>query len=355
MTYRSQHSSAQQAKAILCFGEALIDFISHSAITSDGLRIAQFGQYPGGAPANAAVAVAKLGGVSRFIGQVGQDSFGYFLRDALQHYGVCTQYLALHPTAKTALAFVAHDAEGERSFSFYRQQSADMVFSQEQISAEMFQGATVLHFCSNTLVNSDIADVTAALLQQAAQQGLWLSFDVNLRHNLWPAGVAERTVVRQFLAMAQVVKFSHDELLYLTDTPEQYIGELLAGQAQLVVVTHDDKPLRYYLKTSAYQQGLASADKATLNNTNVDNSVLSGVMPVPQVTVVDTTAGGDAFIGGLLYQLSLQPDLPQFCRDIPALEHALAFAARCGAHAVTRHGAFPALPTLAAVADDRGV
>lgn len=311
---------------VVCFGEALIDFISQSQLQSDGLNIPQFAQYPGGAPANAAVAVAKLGGKARFAGQVGQDTFGYFLQQALQRYAVCTEHLALHPTAKTALAFVSHDRHGERSFSFYREQSADLLYSSAQIRPALFSEASLLHFCSNTLVEPGIANVTAELLQQARNNGLWLSFDVNLRHNLWPAGHADKDVVRGFVSKAQLLKFSHDELAYLSDTPEQYIQQLLAAETHLLVITHDDKPVRYF---SRYTHGS---------------------LAVPSVQAVDTTAGGDAFIGGLLYQLSLQSELAAFCRNTATVEAALAFAARCGAHAVTRLGAFPALPVLADVA-----
>lgn len=313
---------------VLCFGEALIDFISRNSIQSDGLSIPEFAQYPGGAPANAAVAVAKLGGRARFAGQVGQDSFGMFLKQALQHYGVCTAHLAMHATAKTALAFVAHDSHGERSFSFYRDQSADVLYSSALITPALFHDATMLHFCSNTLTEPDIANVTADLLQQARNHNLWLSFDVNLRHNLWPAGAADKVVVKQFVSKAQLLKFSYDELAYLVDDTSAYIQQLLGHEAQLIIVTHDDKPVHYFSRTG------------------------QGTLPVPKVKAVDTTAGGDAFIGGLLYQLSQQQNLTAFCQQSPAIEAAIAFAARCGAHAVTRPGAFPALPVLADVSSD---
>lgn len=323
--------AANTLNSVVCFGEALIDFISRSHLQSDGLSIPEFAQYPGGAPANAAVAIAKLGGNARFVGQVGQDTFGIFLQQALQHYGVCTQHLVLDPTAKTALAFVSHDHKGERSFSFYRDQSADLLYRREFINPALFNGASLLHFCSNTLTEPAIAGVTAELLKQARSLGLWLSFDVNLRHNLWASGLADRAVVNDFVAKAQLLKFSHDELAYLTDDSERYIRQLLAAEAQLVVITHDDKPVRYF---SRYAQGN---------------------LAVPQVTPIDTTAGGDAFIGGLLYQLSQQRDLAAFCINRDAIHAALAFAARCGAHAVTRPGAFPALPVLADVAGDISV
>lgn len=318
---------------VICFGEALIDFISGQSLFSDGLSLPQFGQYPGGAPANAAVAVAKLGGNASFVGQVGRDLFGDFLKTALQHYGVDTSALAQHATAKTALAFVAHDDKGERSFSFYRDASADLLFSKVQITPQLFEGGKVLHFCSNTLVEPAIAEVTAELMRQAKSQGLWLSFDVNLRHNLWFEGKANTGLVRRFVAEVDILKFSLDEILYLLNDTSMdipaYVQQLLSHKAQLVVITHDDKPLQYF---SRYAQG---------------------VLPVPQVQVVDTTCGGDAFSGGLLYQLCQLNDLDSFCQSDPALQHTLNFAARCGAHAVTRPGAFPALPVLADVTSAR--
>lgn len=314
---------------VICFGEALIDFISGQSLLSDGLTLPQFGQYPGGAPANAAVAVAKLGGNASFVGQVGRDLFGDFLKAALQHYGVDTSALAQHATAKTALAFVAHDDKGERSFSFYRDASADLLFSTAQITPALFAGGKVLHFCSNTLVEPAIAEVTAELLRQAKSHGLRLSFDVNLRHNLWAEGCANTDVVRRFVAQADILKFSLDEILYLlNDTSmdiQTYVQQLLAQQAQLVVITHDDKPLQYFSRYG------------------------SGVLPVPQVQVVDTTCGGDAFSGGLLYQLCQLDDLDGFCQSDADVVKTLNFAARCGAFAVTRPGAFPALPVLADV------
>ena len=319
---------------VLCFGEALIDFISGPSLLSDGLSLPQFGQYPGGAPANAAVAVAKLGGNASFVGQVGRDLFGDFLKTALQHYGVDTRYLLQHATAKTALAFVAHDDKGERSFSFYRDASADLLFNATQIDPKMFGGGKVLHFCSNTLVEPAIAAVTAELMQQARAHRLWLSFDVNLRHNLWQEGKADVSVVRDFVAQADVLKFSRDEILYLLDgiaaDIPAYVQQLLSDKALLVVITHDDKPLQYFSRST------------------------QGVLPVPQVQVVDTTSGGDAFSGALLYQLCQLEDLYSFCQSDAELVKTLNFAARCGAFAVTRAGAFPALPVLADVIDNQG-
>ena len=107
-------------KPLLSFGEALIDFLQIGSSNVEEDRFAEFRQFPGGAPANVAVAFARLGGEARFAGQVGNDPFGRFLENSLAHYGVDTRFLAFHPTAKTALAFVSLGSEGDRSFSSFR-------------------------------------------------------------------------------------------------------------------------------------------------------------------------------------------------------------------------------------------
>lgn len=311
---------------VICFGEALIDFLQFNAQASGPLSLKHYCQYPGGAPANASVAVAKLGGQAAFLGQVGDDEFGHFLEDALNTYKVDTQYLFKHPTAKTALAFVMLDADGERSFSFYRDQSADVLFTAAQIPKDLFQSQDFLHFCSNTLTTPDIAKTTQAAVHQAKHQHAAVSFDVNLRHNLWSQGHADIALVNEFVDQADVLKFSRSELVYLAQGDEQgYIDRLLAKGCQLVVVTNDGQPIDYFSQQHRGQ-----------------------VLP-PKVVVVDTTAGGDAFSGGLLFQLSQAQNWQAILEYEPQLQQLLQFATKCGAHTVARAGAFPALPEFSDV------
>lgn len=313
-------------KKILCFGEALIDFLNTGHHPQGPLNLAVFCQYPGGAPANAAVAVARLGGRAFFAGQVGQDMFGNFLRDALTTYGVDTSFLLQHPSASTALAFVALDDKGERSFSFHRHQTADVMLSAGQISDDWFSGDTILHFCSNTLTTAEIADCTETVVRKAKAAGNLISFDVNLRHNLWASGQADRQLVNQLVAQADLVKLSRDELEYLAQgQTEAYIEHNLAAGCQLILVTDGAGPIEYFSQSC------------------------SGRITPPRVQAVDTTAGGDAFIGGFLYALSSQSDLAGLFHQPQKLEPLLHFAAHCGAYAVTQAGAFTALPDVAAV------
>lgn len=306
---------------VICFGEALIDFLQFNTQLSGPLSLNNYCQYPGGAPANASVAVAKLGGDALFLGQVGDDAFGHFLEHALSTYQVDTQYLLKHPTAKTALAFVMLDEDGERSFSFYRDESADVLFTPSQIPVDIFNTQDFIHFCSNTLTTTDIATTTKAVIELAKKNKSVVSFDVNLRHNLWSTGEADIVLVNTFVNQADVLKFSKSELTYLAGGNEKsYIDKLLKTNCQLLVVTNDGEGIEYY---SQFHQGK--------------------VFP-PKVDVVDTTAGGDAFSGGLLFQLSQATNWQHILKDDKQLHELVTFAVACGAYTVARAGAFPALP-----------
>lgn len=315
-------------KNILCFGEALIDFLNIGQTRQGPLTLPEFRQYPGGAPANAAVAVARLGGKAQFIGQVGNDPFGDFLEQALKAYGVDTRLLLKHPSAKTALAFVMLDEQGDRSFAFHRHETADLLFNSEQLQDQWFDKDDLLHICSNTLTTPEIARTTGQLVEMARGRGALVSFDVNLRHNLWPEGAADRQRVNQLVRRAHLVKFSRDELDYLAQGHEDaYLQQCLASGCRLLMVT----------------------DGA--NRIDFISTQGRGSLQPPAVKVADTTAGGDAFIGGLLYALSCMTSPPATLDDPATLKTLLAFAAQCGAIAVTRPGAFPALPDLPAVRD----
>ena len=306
---------------IVCFGEALIDFLNTGSESSGDISIPVFKQFPGGAPANAAVAVAKLGGHSYFAGQVGADTFGQFLRDTLAHYGVHLDFMHAHPKAKTALAFVTLDADGDRSFSFYRDETADIVVQANQFPDDMLAAGDILHVCSNTLTTETIKDTTLNLCKQAADNGAFISFDVNLRHNLWRDGEADKSSVEALVKMANLIKFSREEIEYLAGNNHiDYINRLLSENCHLAIVTDGGQAVRYYTKG------------------------FSGQLAIPEVEVVDTTSGGDAFVGGLLCALQESKDLVGVLTDQTATINAVSFAIQCGAYTVARQGAFPAIP-----------
>ncbi|PXF31610.1 hypothetical protein WH50_08860 [Pokkaliibacter plantistimulans] len=314
---------------VWCFGEVLIDFLNIGASEEAGLRLPELRQYPGGAPANAAVAVAQLGGQAGFIGQVGDDAFGHFLLHALQQKGVDISRTVIHPTAPTPLAFVLLDANGERSFEFLRRDSADVLFRPEQFLPQWFQGQGILHLCSNTLTEAAIAATSMYGVEKAHEAGWWVTVDVNLRANLWPGKQIDVERVHALCCAADVIKISREELQVLGGEPR--VAQWLEAGCRLVLVSDDGNPL--YFATSAAHGGL------------------SGWVTVPRVQVVDTTAAGDSFSGAVLYALArCLPEQPALLSDEQALRAVIGFAIACGAHTVQRKGAFPALPQFNDVA-----
>ncbi len=308
-------------KPVICFGEALIDFLNTSEQTDGPLTLKNYRQYPGGAPANAAVAVAKLGGNALFAGQVGNDTSGLFLEDALKTYGVDTRFLCKHPTAKTALAFVTLDAKGERSFSFYRHETADILFHESQVSNAWFTEHPIIHFCSNTLTQSTIANCTEFVVDRARDNDSIISFDVNLRHNLWPEQKADRDLVNQLAVKSDIIKMSREEFEYLSQGDETaYIEHLMQENIILLLITDGPNDIQYI--TAKHKEWLS----------------------VPTVNAIDTTGGGDAFIGAFLFILSQFPEPYHILSDTQKLSSMIQFSIQCGAHAVTKPGAFPSFP-----------
>ncbi|MCK2184478.1 carbohydrate kinase family protein [Halomonas getboli] len=308
---------------VIAFGEALVDMLSSRLGDADDRAPETFTPYAGGAPANVAVACARLGVPSRFLGMLGDDHFGDFLAAELSAQGVDVSGVTRTREARTALAFVSRDADGERTFDFYRPPAADLLYRLEHLPAGVFAEPAILHLCSNSLTDPEIAETTLAMAEMAARAGCLVSVDANLRHNLWAEGRADSALVTRLLDCADLLKLSREEVDDLRgDHPEDdWLAERLAAGVKLAVITDGGGPVR------ALGAGLSLA-----------------VAP-PKVAPVDTTAGGDAFIGGLLAGLSERGFAEGWHQDAERLEDALAFACRCGAHAVTRPGSYVALPT----------
>ncbi|TLY49277.1 MAG: carbohydrate kinase [Gammaproteobacteria bacterium] len=316
-------------KSIVCFGEALIDFLASPERAADGTPM--FLQHAGGAPANVAVAVAHLDGRSEFVGMLGADLFGDYLLEELKAISVGTHYIVRTDAAKTALAFVALDAHGERSFSFYRPPAADLLFRPAHFRSECFAQAGIFHVCSNSLTEAEIAQATLDGMARARAAGALVSIDLNLRLPLWPREVDPLPRLWQALRAADLVKLAANELHYLAerDAGERAVLDELLKTAQVVVVTDGDAAVRWHTRTG------------------------EGSLPAFAVRAVDTTAAGDAFVGGMLVQLiERKVTIARFealLRDTTTWTQVLRFAAACGALTVTRHGAFAAMPTRAEV------
>lgn len=292
-------------------GDAVVDLIPQSPST--------YLKCPGGAPANVAVAVARLNGQSAFFGRVGQDPLGRFMQQTLREENVDTTFMLLDDAQRTSTVIVDLDDSGERSFTFMVKPSADQFLLEQDIPP--FKTGQWLHVCSIALANEPSRSTTLEAMRRIKSVGGYVSFDPNLREEVWAEPQLLKSVVHQAIKLADVVKFSDDELMYLTDTQSLDAGLSAIKQYRntLVLVT----------------QGAKGA-LVVYNNTQ---RLISGQPVKP----VDTTGAGDAFVGGLLAQLSQYDD---WKNDV-TIELAVQWANGCGALATTQKGAMTALPTQA--------
>ena len=189
---------------LFSIGEALIDMIpSRVGCTFD--EVPSFSPRTGGAPANVCAAFARLGGASSFLTQLGDDPFGHKIARELEACGIDLSHLVFTDKANTALAFVSLEEDGNRTFSFYRKPSADLLYAPEQIDLAWFRDAFALHFCSVSLVDSPMRHAHLAAIGAAREAGAIVSFDPNLRFPLWPDREMLRQTVLQFLPLSNIL------------------------------------------------------------------------------------------------------------------------------------------------------
>jgi fructokinase len=309
----------------VCQGELLLDFVAVGADRSIEAATT-FQKAPGGAPANVAVGASRLGTPSAFIGKVSDDAFGRFLRGTLVAEGVDVRGLIVDPGARTPLAFVGPEPGGGRSWIFYHRGLADTTLRPEDVDLELISHARIFHFGSVGLTAEPGRSATLAAARSAADKGCIVSFDPNIRLELWDSPEEARQSILDALPLAEVLKVSAEEVAFLTDIDEP--GPAAAATLQragppLVVVTLGEEGA--YLRVGSSETNVAGFE----------------------VEEVDPTGAGDAFVAGLLTRLIQSAQWPGE-RPINELVDAVRFANAAAALATTQVGAIPSLPTLAA-------
>ena len=291
-------------------GDAVVDLIPNGETN--------YLKCPGGAPANVAVAISRLGGDSAFFGRVGQDPLGRFMKQVLKDEGVDTQYMLLDEEHRTSTVIVDLDDHGERSFTFMVKPSADQFLQPQDVPA--FKQGEWLHVCSIALANEPSRSTTLAAMKAIKTAGGYVSFDPNLREEVWLNPADLKSVVLQAVALADVVKFSDDELLFLTGKSDlQTALSWLNEQYNLPLVV------------------ITQGKKGALVVHHNEQQLVTG----KPVNPVDTTGAGDAFVGGLLAGLVACDDWHNNDNLLKIIRQANA----CGALATTAKGAMTALPT----------
>ncbi|KAK8275493.1 hypothetical protein V6Z11_D10G142200 [Gossypium hirsutum] len=236
--------------SIVSFGEMLIDFVP----TVSGVSLAEapgFLKAPGGAPANVAIAVSRLGSKASFIGKLGDDEFGHMLADILKQNGVSGDGILFDQGARTALAFVTLRADGEREFMFYRNPSADMLLTPEELNLDLIRSAKVFHYGSISLIVEPCRSAHLKAMEVAKESGALLSYDPNLRLPLWPSADEARKQILSIWDKADIIKVSDVELEFLTGSnkiDDETAMKLWRPNLTLLLITLGEKGSMYYTK-----------------------------------------------------------------------------------------------------------
>lgn len=309
---------------ILCIGELLIDFIcSDIGVNLD--EGVNFVKKAGGAPANVAVTINRLGGEAYFAGKVGADAFGKFLKNLLIENGVNTSMLIEDKYTNTTLAFVSLKSNGERDFIFNR--GADELHKYEELNEEEVNNCNIVHFGSATaLLGGPSKDTYIKVMKLSKDRNKFISFDPNYRVDLWKDRVDEFIEIsRQCIETADLLKVSDEEL------------RLISGEENL------DKGLEVLHKIGAKVIAVTLGKEGTL----ISNSNSLKIIESIKIKSIDSTGAGDAFIGAFLYKLGELQAPKLVIGDFDTLESITTFANKVGAIVCTRLGAISSIPTLA--------
>ncbi|EGF3551164.1 aminoimidazole riboside kinase [Escherichia coli] len=290
-------------------GDAVVDLLPES----DGRLL----PCPGGAPANVAVGIARLGGTSGFIGRVGDDPFGALMQRTLLTEGVDITYLKQDEWHRTSTVLVDLNDQGERSFTFMVRPSADLFL--ETTDLPCWRHGEWLHLCSIALSAEPSRTSAFTAMTAIRHAGGFVSFDPNIREDLWQDEHLLRLCLRQALQLANVVKLSEEE------------WRLISGKTQNdrdICALAKEYEIAMLLVTKG-AEGVVVCYRGQVHH-------FAGM----SVNCVDSTGAGDAFVAGLLTGLSSTG----LSTDEREMRRIIDLAQRCGALAVTAKGAMTALP-----------
>lgn len=309
---------------VVAMGESLIDF---TPAGRNELEMPMFSQNPGGAPANVLAMNTKLGGRTAFLGKVGKDAFGTFLRDCMEKAGIDCSGLCVDDKAPTTLAFVQLDEQGDRSFTFYRDPGADLMMRPEDVNRTVLENCRIFHFGSVSLTGEPCRSTVLWAVQRARETGALISYDPNYRPFLWADEAAARQELRSAVELSDILKVSEEEMLLLTGETDLSKGadKLQALGPQVVFVTRG--PDGAYFRTPEGER----------------------MLPAHMVQAVDTTGAGDAFWGALLAQIPGRGPDTLKSLSLTDWTQAARIANAAGSLTTMRKGGIPAMPDFSMI------
>ncbi len=302
------------------FGESVVDFIPVDDGKNAGDGCITYKACPGGSVANFCVVTARQGIESVFIGGVGDDSFGRFLRERIADFHVDSSSMILTSECGTNLTFVDLKENGQREYSFVNQPGADKMVDYEQIDTQKIFDCRLLHVSSNAMIWGKTRKSQPRLMEEAKKRGLMISYDVNYRANYYRTREEALEILRTPLEWADIVKVTEEELEFLTGARTvEAARSLMEYGAGLILVTEGEGGSSFILPDC---EGRVSACR---------------------VPVVDTTGAGDCFLGGFLSWMLLHGDLRHMTeRDV---FEASVYANKAAALSIQRTGAMSSVPT----------
>ena len=303
---------------VTSLGELLIDF-TENGTSAQGNPIMEAN--PGGAPCNVLAMLERLGKKTAFIGKVGKDMHGAFLKKTLEKEGIGVSNLIEDDSYFTTLAFVAIDENGEREFSFARKPGADTQLRADELNKDLLQNSKIFHFGSLSLTDQPAKDATLTAVKLAKEAGALISYDPNYRASLWSSEAAAAEEMKSMIPYADVMKVSDEESLLLTGevTYEAAADKLLAMGPKLIAVTLGSEGVLMATKEKKERIGGFSVQSA------------------------DTTGAGDSFWGGTLSAyLSLEKPVESLTWE--EIHHCAVCGNATAALCVQKRGGIPAIP-----------
>lgn len=304
---------------VFCIGELLIDMI---CVDNKGLKEGEkFEKKAGGAPANVAASIRKLGGKSYFLGQVGNDFFGAYLVEMLKSLNINTDMTV--KDGNTTLALVGINESGERNFDFIRGSDGDYSF--DNIDTSKITSSDIIHFGSATgLLDGELKNTYFSLLKYAKNNGIYISFDPNYRDTLIKDYMLEQFVndCVEFLKICNFAKLSDEELTLITKEEDLDAGVKKLHELGVNVVT------------------ITLGSKGTYLSVQGENIIVPSI----NIKQVDSTGAGDAFVGAVLRKVAEIKDKKNV--TFKEWKNIIMFANKVGAITCTNYGAIPSIPTL---------
>ena len=288
---------------IVALGELLIDF-TEAGHSQDGRKL--FEQNPGGAPANLLTVASHFGYRTSFIGKVGNDMHGKFLKKTLQKEGINTDAIVEDPDYFTTLAFVEIGENGERNFSFARKPGADTQLKKEELDQTLISGCRIFHFGSLSLTDEPAESATIEAVKMAKAAGVLISYDPNYRPSLWKSKEYAVKKMRSVIELVDVMKVS--------DAMGPKLVAITLGEHGVLMATKNRKEIIKAFKTNA----------------------------------VDTTGAGDSFWGGVLCSI-LSINKPVEKMEWEEIRKCAVLGNAVAGLCVQKRGGIPAIPTKEAV------